>query len=248
MKPLVRATETALNLGERIIPLDVRRNRRARRISLRVDPIGPKLVLVLPSNTPLRHGLDFVEEKAVWVQNRLARAPMPVPFADGVEIPYLGVPHVIRHRPGERGGVWREAGEIHVSGDAAHLPRRMTDWLKSEAKRVLTDATRDKAARLGVKVARVTVRDTRSRWGSCSSSGGINFSWRLILAPDWVLDYVVAHEVAHMAEMNHSPAFWAIVARLTDHLEAGRPWLKNQGSSLHRYGAGPTSNKGASIG
>lgn len=238
MRGEVKVTEEALDLGGRSVPLDVRRSRRARRISLRVDPVGPRLILVLPWSAPVRRGLDFVAEKALWVQNRLARAPEAIPFADGAEIPYLGTPHVIRHRPDARGGVWRAAGEIHVTGAVEHLPRRVTDWLKAEARRELGERTRDKAARLGVRVAGVSVRDTRSRWGSCSATGRINYSWRLVLAPEPVLDYVVAHEVAHMVEMNHSADFWAVVAQLTAQMEAGRRWLKHHGASLHVYGAG----------
>ena len=237
MRGEVKVTEEALDLGSRTVPLELRRSRRARRISLRLDPVGPRLILVLPWSAPVDRGLDFVAEKALWVQNRLARSPEAVPFVDGAEVPYLGEMHRVRHRPDARGGVWRAAGEIHVTGAETHLPRRLTDWLKAEAKRELTGRTREKAALMDLAVTRVTVRDTRSRWGSCSATGSINFSWRLILAPEAVLDYVVAHEVAHLVEMNHSPAFWRCVAELTDHLETGRRWLKQRGNELHLYGA-----------
>lgn len=247
MRGEVKVTEEALDLGGgHLIPLEVRRNRRAQRISLRVDTIGPRVILVLPSSAPMRRGLDFVAEKAVWVQNRLARAPETVPFADGAEIPYLGVPHVVRHRPDARGGVWRDAGAIHVTGAPEHLPRRLADWFKAEARRELTARSHEKAARIDIRIAGISVRDTRSRWGSCSATGRINYSWRLILAPEFVLDYVVAHEVAHMVEMNHSPAFWAQVAGLTDQMDAGRRWLKRQGASLHAFGQ--AGGAGAKIG
>lgn len=237
MRGEVKVTEEVLDLGGgHAIPLEVRRNRRAQRISLRVDPIGPRLILVMPWSAPMRRGLDFVAEKALWVQNKLARAPEAVPFVDGVEIPYLGDLHVVRHRPDARGGVWRDGGAIHVTGAPEHLPRRLTDWLKAEARRELTNRSHEKAARIDMRIAGISVRDTRSRWGSCSATGRINYSWRLILAPEFVLDYVVAHEVAHMVEMNHSPAFWAQVARITDNADAGRRWLKHKGATLHVYG------------
>ncbi|MEJ2016123.1 MAG: M48 family metallopeptidase [Limibacillus sp.] len=116
------------------------------------------------------------------------------------------------------------------------LPRRVADYLKAEAKSELVWRAREMAARLERKVTRVTVRDTRSRWGSCSHQGALSFSWRLILAPEEILDYLVAHEVAHLVEMNHAPAFWRQVARLQPDHKRARAWLKREGASLWRYG------------
>ena len=125
---------------------------------------------------------------------------------------------------------------LSVSCDAAHVARRVRDFLAREAKRDLTEAIERYAAQLGQRPVRVTLRDTRSRWGSCTARGELNFSWRLILAPPTVLDYLVAHEMAHLREMNHSPRFWALVHALCPHTDAAEAWLKRHGTGLHRYG------------
>ncbi|MCW5770834.1 MAG: M48 family metallopeptidase [Rhodospirillaceae bacterium] len=233
----VKISESALEFEDLTIPLAVRRNRAARRISLRMDVTRRGVVLTLPPRAGLAAGLDFVAEKAVWVRNAYARLPVPQPFAHGTVIPIFGRPHRIEHRPGARGGVWRETDAVVVAGSAEHLPRRLSDWLKREALAVLDARTREKAAQLGRPVARIFVRDTRSRWGSCARDGRVNYSWRLALAPDFVLDYVVAHEVAHLAYMSHGPRFYAVVDRLTPHRAEAEPWLRVNGPGLLLMGA-----------
>ena len=116
------------------------------------------------------------------------------------------------------------------------MARRVRDFLMAEARRELGERARAKAERIGARVAAVTIRDTRSRWGSCSATGRLSFSWRLILTPEPVLDYVVGHEVAHLREMNHSPRFWALCAELTAEVAGPRVWLKANGARLLRYG------------
>jgi predicted metal-dependent hydrolase len=145
------------------------------------------------------------------------------------------------HRPGERGVVWLEASErgplICVSGERPHVARRVADFLKREARKDLEAAVARHSKRLGVKPRRIVLRDTVSRWGSCSSTGGLNFSWRLILAPPFVLDYLAAHEVAHIVHMNHSPMFWKLTRRLHSETDRAEVWLKIHGPNLHRFGA-----------
>jgi hypothetical protein len=241
----VRISESALEFEDLTIPLTVKRNRAARRISLRIDVPRRSAVLTLPARAGLSAGLDFVAEKAVWLRNAYARLPDPVPFAPGAVIPLLGRPHRIEHRPLAKGGVWREtigdsggvADAIVVTGAAEHLPRRLGDWLKREALAILDLRTRTKAAEAGRAVARVFVRDTRSRWGSCARDGRVHYSWRLIFAPEFVLDYVVAHEVAHLIYMSHGPRFRAAVDRLTQHREEAEAWLHVHGPGLLLLGA-----------
>ena len=244
----VKVSESALEFedgpdGRLVIPLTVRRNRAARRISLRIDIPRRGAILTLPPRTGLGAGLDFVAEKALWLRNAYARIPAAVPFRPGSEIPFMGRPHRLEHRPEAKGGVWRDGGDaaapprITVTGAAEHLPRRLTDWLKREALAVLEARTRATAARIGKTVARVSVRDTRSRWGSCARDGRVHFSWRLILAPEHVLDYVVAHEVAHLLYMSHGPRFHAAVDRLTPHRREAEAWLRVHGASLLLIGA-----------
>lgn len=230
-----------LDLGGREIPMRISRSARARRIAVRIDERGDGVTLVLPRGGSLDEAIRFARSKAVWIANRLGALPGRVDFADGAEIPVLGTPHRIRHwprarGPGPRGVAWIEGREIFVKGAPEHLARRLTDWLKREARREIETRVRDKTTRLGRVAKRIRVTDTRSRWGSCSSTGTLSFSWRLILAPEAVLDYVVAHEVAHLAEMNHSPRFWAKVEQLTADMDTSRRWLKRHGTGLHRIG------------
>ncbi|MBI5164073.1 MAG: M48 family metallopeptidase [Magnetospirillum sp.] len=225
-----------LDLGDQVAEIAVRRSPRALRLSLKLDPALGTLVMVLPPRTSLAEAQRFAAEQRHWVAERLARVPARIPFAIGTHLPLAGSAHEIHHTPQARRGVWVEAGRINVSGHAEHLPRRLETWLKAEARRRILPLVHDLAARLGRPAGRVSVRDTRSRWGSCSSRGDLSFSWRLVLAPDWVLAYVVAHEVAHLAEHNHSPAFWRVVASLAGDPSPARRWLKTNGADLHRYG------------
>jgi len=228
-------TETVdLDLGGRSVQVAVKRSALARRISLRIDP-ARGAVLMLPVKARLAEGERFLLAHRVWLAERLARLPGPVTLGDGATIPLLGVPHPVRHVPGARRGVWVEGGEILVSGLPEHVGRRTADFLKTEAKRLIAPRAQDMAARLGRKPGRITVKDTKSRWGSCSSSGDLAFSWRLVLAPEQILDYVVAHEVAHLVQMNHSPAFWAVVESLVGDHRPARRWLKINGAGLHRF-------------
>lgn len=232
----IREDRTTIDLDGRAVPLRLRRNPRARRIILRVDGDGNGAVLTLPARVPVDEGLDMVRRQSGWLLRRLESLPPRVPFADGALVPYLGVDHVVRHDPARRGVVQRADGVLAVSGRAEHAGRRLADWLKAEARRELATRARDKAARLDKPVGRVSVRDTRGRWGSCSAAGNLSFCWRLILAPEFVLDYVVAHEVAHLAVKDHSARFWKTVAGLTAEVPRARAWLRRNGESLHRFG------------
>lgn len=224
-----------LRVAEREVPLLVSRNPRARRISISLDG-GGSLRLTLPRRTSLRQGLDFAEDKAGSILGHLNALPERVPFVDGAVLPLLGDDHVVRHAPATRRGVWRADGVIHVSGHQEHLHRRVTDFLKTLARHEIVNRAKDKANAAGRTVNRVTLRDTTSRWGSCTADGNLSFSWRLVLAPEAVLDYVVAHEVAHLKHMNHGPRFWALVERLTGDMSLSRNWLRANGDRLLRYG------------
>ncbi len=232
----VREERFDLACGDRQLVVRVRRHPNARRLTLRVEPRSGDAVVTIPCRLAFREGLDLARRKQGWILARLARLPQPIALADGAALPVGGVPHPICHRPEARRGVWIENGALCVSGRREHMARRLTDWLRAEARRRISALAAEKAALLGRPLGRVTVRDTRSRWGSCSVRGDLSFCWRLVLAPDFVLDYVVAHEVAHLAEHNHGPRFWRTVDTLTSHAEAARAWLKRHGDELRRYG------------
>ena len=220
----------------------VQRHPRARRYTLRVREASRDVVMTIPPRGSLRQARAFAEKNAAWIANRLQRMPAPVPFADGEVIPLRGIPHRIVRRPGGRGRVWTEeasdgAALLCVAGAPQHLARRIADFLKREARRDLSAASRRYAAMLEVEIDRLGLRDTQSRWGSCSEAGTLSYSWRLVLAPPHVLDYLAAHEVAHRRELNHSARFWRIVARMTPDWRRAEAWLKAHGPALHRYGA-----------
>lgn len=217
--------------------VSIRVSPRARRIALRVDAAKRKVELILPAGVPKSQGLRFLAAKRGWIAARLAALPEPVRFVEGVVIPVLGTPHRIRHENGPISAtVALHNGEITASGDPAHIERRVRDHLVALARREFADRARRLASRIGRKAARINIRDTKSRWGSCSGQGNLSFSWRLIFAPEWVIDYVVAHEVAHLAEMNHGPRFWRLVESLSPDSAAARAWLKRHRGRLFSYG------------
>lgn len=217
-------------------PLPWRRSDRARHFALRVRPQDGQVELVVPGRAALPRAVAFAMEHRDWIAERQAAKPHRTPFFSGMEIPLLGLPHTIRHQPHVRGGAWAKDGIIHVTGDPAHMNRRVTDFLKNRARAEIAPRAHAKAARLGRKVKRISIRDTATRWGSCSHDGCLSFSWRLILTPAEVLDYVVAHEVAHLAEMNHSQRFWTLVDLVAPGALQQRGWLRKNGSQLLAYG------------
>jgi predicted metal-dependent hydrolase len=224
----------ALDLG---MPVSIRVSRRARRVGLRIDMAERRVELVLPPGVPASQGLRFLATKPGWIAARLKALPPQVPFSEGAIVPVFGVPHrVCREIDAAMPPVAIVDGEIRVRGDPAHLARRVRDHFVALARSEFAVRARRSAARIGHNVARVNVRDTKSRWGSCSVRGNLSFSWRLIFAPEPVIDYVVAHEVAHLAEMNHGPRFWHLVESLSPGNAAPRAWLKRHRSRLFSYG------------
>jgi len=218
----------------------LRRVAATRRYTLRVRAASRDVLLTMPARGTLKAAREFAERHAAWIGVRLARLPRPIAFEPEAIAPLRGVDHRIVHRPEARGVVWIEQGEagpmICVAGDRAHVARRVGDYLRREARRDLEAAVARHARALKVEARRITLRDTTSRWGSCSSTGGLNFSWRLILAPPFVLDYLAAHEVAHFVHMNHSPAYWKVTRRLFPDTDRAEAWLKAHGAALHRFG------------
>jgi len=218
------------------LPVRIRRNPRARRVVLRIVGTGDGLALTLPNGVPIADGLALVERERAWIAARLRVIPPRQPFADGVLIPFLGEPHLIRHRPDRARGVVRHGGAFEVGGDAELLSARLTRWLRAAALSELSARSASKANRLGKPIRGIRVREMRSRWGSCSAHGDLSYNWRLVMAPSFVIDYVAAHEVAHLAWHNHGEAFWATVATLTSGVPLARRWLRTDGSRLLAYG------------
>lgn len=212
----------------------------ARRMILRLDRRSGAPLLCLPRGVGRARAERFVLEHLGWLEARLKAAPSRVPFTEGAIIPLFGAPCRIVHRAPFRGITRLEAqdGErlLVVHGDVAQISGRVERFLKAEALRLLSEACARHAAALGVTYARISVKDTRSRWGSCSARGDLSFSWRMALAPPLVLDYLAAHEIAHRKEMNHSMRYWRNVAAIFPRFKEAEHWLKREGASLHRYG------------
>lgn len=224
-------------------PVEVRRHPAARRMTLRVSRTRRAVIVTLPMQCDLDAAGRFVSIHIEWVRERLGSLPEPVAFRDGAVIPLRGVPHGIastgRARRGRVVAIERAPcglARLCVSGEPEHVSRRLRDWLAAEARRDLDERVQSHAANLGLRPKRIVVRDQVSRWGSCSTTGALSFSWRLVLAPPHILDYVAAHEVAHLGEMNHGARFWALVRRTMPAADDAKRWLQVYGMDLHRYG------------
>ncbi|TNE35389.1 MAG: M48 family peptidase [Alphaproteobacteria bacterium] len=233
---LLEGEAPAILIDGRRIPVEIRRSARARRMKLRVEPES-RVLVILPVKAKETAAFSFLRQEMDWIAARLGEIDPPVPFRDGAMVPFMGKAHRITHAPELRGLVWAEDGLIFVTGRGEHLPRRVGDWFRKSAKAEIAPRARHYADMAGLDFTGITLRDQKSRWGSCSSTGRLNFSWRLILMPEIVLDYIVAHEVAHLRHMNHSPAFWSLTEELHGNVTEARKWLKKNGKDLHRYGA-----------
>jgi hypothetical protein len=221
--------------GEKVI-VRTKRNRRARRMTLRIDAANDCAVLVLPSRVSFAEGIDFARSKAPWVKEKLEALPPRMPFAPGETLRVKGESLTIRYdaRVGPRAK--RDGEYLRVGGEPDQVRDRVVHWLRERARLIVARRVEERAALIGKRFRRVTLRDSRTRWGSCSARGNLSFSWRLILAPVEVLDYVVSHEVAHLAEMNHGPRFWKLVEELAPNSTKARDWLGEYGTALLRQG------------
>jgi len=237
--PARRVKRELLKIDGKTVEVILRTNPRARRFIVKVDPSTGEVSVIAPTIRSLDRALDFARKEKDWIAGRLATIPEPVQLELGATIMFRGLEYVIRTGEGGRTPVWidRDAirPTIRVSGNPEHFSRRVLDWMKREARRKIDERVSYYSALLGVRPRRITIRDTSSRWGSCSSARSLSFSWRLILAPPAVLDYVVAHEVAHLRELNHKPRFWRLVESLGPEIEASQSWLSDHGALLHRY-------------
>jgi len=225
------------------LPIVLRRSARARRFSLQVSEARRDAVLTLPAFSSYGEADEFLNRHLDWLRERLAKLAEAVSFTHGSVIPLRGVSHRLEFAgSGRRRGVVSveradDGPVLVVSGETEHAPRRLQDWLKRQAHADLRQCVDIHAKRLKLAPKRIVVRDQSTRWGSCSTSGALSFSWRLVLASPFVLDYLAAHEVAHLAEMNHGPRFWKLVERAVSHHQEARKWLRQHGANLHRYGA-----------
>lgn len=236
--PLPLSVVLPLRVDGDEVPITYRRHATARRFTLRATRDGTGFVMTMPKRARLDDAQEFAARSLGWIRAARQTQHRKLAISDGTEIMLRGVAYRIVATGKLRGQVIADddARFLHVPGGAAHMPRRLVDWLKSEAAHELDIASYKYANAMAVHFKRITVRDQKSRWGSCSSDGVLSYSWRLILAPPLVLDYVAAHEVAHLREMNHGAGFWRLVLKHCPAARDARNWLKLHGASLHSLG------------
>ncbi len=219
--------------GNPPVPITLRSSRRARRLSLRVSALDGRITLTRPEGISEREAVSFARDKEAWLRGHLSRRREAIRIAPGTALPFRG--HTVCVAQGVARAPRIDDGTFLIPGPTESMGRRALGFLRHCARDALARSADHYAAALGMPYTRITLRDPRSRWGSCTSNGGLMFSWRLIMAPDNVMNYVAAHEVAHLAEMNHSPAFWSVVDRLYGDSSAPRRWLRHHGVDLHLY-------------
>lgn len=239
------AVRTTIDLGGRVAPLVARVNRRARRLIVRVDVRAGEVLVTAPSRRALPEAIRFAGEKASWIKGELDRGAGR-PFELGGVCPLRGVERAIVAASTIRATVATVEGAepaIAVGGAPEHVNRRLVDWLRREARGDLETAVARCSERLGATPTAIRIRDPRTRWGSCGADGALSFSWRLILAPPDILEYVAAHECAHLIHLDHSAKFWRAVAGLGVDASAAGRWFEAHGAELHRWGVRPNQGR-----
>ena len=230
----IKSPEMITLPGTPEVELLVRPSTRARRLSLRISRLDGRVTMSVPKGTPRREAVKFAQERADWIRGHLKDIPTDVRPGFGDHVPFLGKPHQLV--PAETRLVRLGDGVITLPSKAPDkIGPRLMALFKNEARQRLDLASRRYAAEIGYEFNRITLRDTRSRWGSCSSDGNLMYSWRLVMAPEEVLDYVAAHEVSHLAHMDHSARFWGQVEEICPDYQIHRKWLQKHGTDLHRY-------------
>jgi predicted metal-dependent hydrolase len=219
--------------GNPEIAVFVRRSARAQRVSLRLSALDGRATLTLPVGVREAEGQRFLKQQEGWLRARMAEQPAVVRVGIGAEIPFQGRPLRVVASTGRN--VCTRDDVLLVPGSSDRVASRLQGWVRAQARDVLSAAADRYSAKLGLPYTRLTLRDPRSRWGSCTAEGALMFSWRLVFAPPQVLDYVAAHEVAHLQEMHHGRAFWRVVEALYGDWQPQRDWLRQHGAGLHRY-------------
>lgn len=219
------------------LPLVIKESSRARRLTLRMRPeAGGEVILTLPLHYSKRQVIGFIEKSTPWLAKQMAKSFPKLSYVEGMVLPIFGKQYELRHKSSPSFRSWWGEDHLLIHAPPEKFGSFVQKSLHQVAKQFLQERTVLYAERLAKPVSRITLRDTRSRWGSCSATGNISYSWRLIFAPEQVADYVCAHEVAHLMEMNHSPEFWHIVRGFCPDYKPLRHWLRQNGKTLFQYG------------
>ncbi len=219
--------------------LALKKSKRARRVTLRLDVQKRVINLIVPEKMSEKRALRFAKENQIWIREKLAGLPDIIPFENGQTVPVFGDDMLIKvllDTTSKRTTITLNDKDLSVLTNKTDPGPRIERFLKEESKKAIKDLANEKAEQIGKKISAISIRDTKSRWGSCSNDGRLSFSWRLIFAPFASLDYVVAHEVAHLIHMNHSPSFWQLCEELSTDYSTGKKWIKQHGGTLMRYG------------
>jgi predicted metal-dependent hydrolase len=216
-------------------PIKIKRSLKAKKLSLTVDARDGSARLVLPRNASQGEGWSFLHRESKWILDELTKLPPRRLFNDGTTFAVLGKRCKVRHLPHLPEEAHLEGRELVIGGYPAPN-EQVIKWLKCTAGSSMQKSSFSKAASLNLQPPRISIRDPRGSWGSCSELGSLSFSWRLTLAPPWVMDYVISHEIAHLLEFNHGTKFWCIVAKLCPRHKSAKHWLGNNGPLLLRYG------------
>lgn len=212
--------------------IEIKRHSRAKRMKLRYDASSGNAVVTMPPRSSERAAKKFAEKNILWLEKQRRSSPLKKLLLPGEIIPFQGVDHLIIHDADKRAGVEIISGEIIVGGTIEGFSVRLENFLKKQARSAIEPMAHNMAHSINQNFRRIQIRDTKSRWGSCSSTGTLSFSWRLIMTPPEILEYVVAHEISHLKEMNHSRTFWKVVDQLVSDAKTSRKWLKGEGQQL----------------
>lgn len=235
-QPQLKKIERDHAVAGRVLPLTITEHAQAKRLTLRLDTRRRGIKVTIPPGVPAREVNSFLNRHTDWLEERIAKMPYQPKVRIGSRIPIRGVPHKIVHEPDKRGACKIRRGdngpELVVHGDRQHLGRRVADFLKAQAKKDIEQLVTKHSTRCRKRAKSIRYKDTVSRWGSCSADGNLSFSWRIMMAPPLVIDYLVAHEVAHLVELNHGPQFWRLCERLCPRTEEAKDWLHRNGGKL----------------
>lgn len=241
--PMIPLLKTAREhkIQEEALPeyVRIKRSKRARRTTLRFNPAARVFDLVVPHHIALKKALKFAGKHDSWMRRKLAALPAPIPFENGQALPILDVDHsivILHSNELKRTVIDRRDQMLRVKTNLQDPAPRIRRYLKRLARRELETLAREKAGIIGKTLGTLQIRDSKTRWGSCSAAGNIALSWRLIFAPQAAMDYVVAHEVAHLEHLNHGKAFWRLCEKLSKDYADGKTWMRTRADTLMRYG------------
>jgi hypothetical protein len=226
-----------LEIEGKSLPLVVRESSKARRITLRIRPeTGGEIILTLPFSYSRKQVLKFIESSKPWLAKQVAKSLPRIPFEEGMTLPIFGKHYELRHKSSTSFRSWWGDDHLLIHAPIEKFDHFVQKSLHQAAKQFFSERTNTYANQISKSVNRITLKDTRSRWGSCTVDGNISYSWRLIFAPEQVADYICAHEVAHLVELNHSAKFWKIVEEFCPDYKDLRHWLRQHGKTLFQYG------------